>query len=300
VAEKWSDEALYRILCALPEAMWTWKQAEALGEGIDSLYWVKRHIHWINGETELLFAIEKLLLAHRAAQAIILIGRALNKDLPHELLLRTLAQAAQEPWASSENMDLGSFRHSVVEIFKKLDSPRTGVSAVIPVAIEFAPDSPLEEEGFEPSVPRLRWGSVPLAARDPTMPHAKRGTSIVRFGERKKSATRCMRRRCRSEVGTPFTRMLALRSAIARCISVAQRTASTTLANSTSGIHTQTGRLARLLVLLVNDCIHGGIDLFGPRDRDLRHLLDADLALGDELGEGDGIVLAIFFGSQSG
>ena len=122
VAEKWSDEALYRILCALPEAMWTWKQAEALGERIDSLYWAKRHTHWINGQTELLFATEKLLVVHRAAQAIVLIGRALNKDLPRELLLRTIAQAAQEPWASAEDMDLGSFRHSVVEIFKKLDS----------------------------------------------------------------------------------------------------------------------------------------------------------------------------------
>jgi len=102
--------------------MWTWKQAEALGERIDSLYWAKRHTHWINGQTELLFATEKLLVVHRAAQAIVLIGRALNKDLPRELLLRTIAQAAQEPWASAEDMDLGSFRHSVVEIFKKLDS----------------------------------------------------------------------------------------------------------------------------------------------------------------------------------
>jgi transcriptional regulator with XRE-family HTH domain len=122
VSEKWSEEALYRILCALPETMWTWKQAEVLGEKIESLYWAKRHIHWINGETELLFAVEKLLVAHRAAQAIVLIGRVLNKDLPQELLLRTLAQAAQERWVSAENTDLSSFRHSVVEIFKKLDS----------------------------------------------------------------------------------------------------------------------------------------------------------------------------------
>jgi hypothetical protein len=38
-------------------------------------------------------------------------------------------------------------------------------------------DSPLEGDGFEPSVPRLRWSSVQLAARDAT--HAavvKRGT----------------------------------------------------------------------------------------------------------------------------
>jgi hypothetical protein len=32
----------------------------------------------------------------------------------------------------------------------------------------FAQDSPLEEAGFEPSVPRLRWSSVQLAARDAT------------------------------------------------------------------------------------------------------------------------------------
>ena len=37
------------------------------------------------------------------------------------------------------------------------------------------------------------------------------------------------------------------------------------------------------------------IDLFGPCDRSLRHLFGADLARGDEPGEGDGVVLAIFF-----
>jgi hypothetical protein len=122
VAEKWGDEALYRILCALPESLWTWKQAEALGERVDSLYWTRRHIHWVNGEPELLFAIGKLLVAHRAAHAIILIGRSLNKDLPPALVLRALLQASQEPWANFENNDLGSFRHSVVDIFKKLDA----------------------------------------------------------------------------------------------------------------------------------------------------------------------------------
>ena len=34
--------------------------------------------------------------------------------------------------------------------------------------VRFAPDSPLEGGGFEPSVPRLRWSSVQLAARDAT------------------------------------------------------------------------------------------------------------------------------------
>jgi hypothetical protein len=45
----------------------------------------------------------------------------------------------------------------------------------------------------------------------------------------------------------------------------------------------------------VHDGIDGGIDLFGPRDRRLQHLLGADLALGDEPGKGDGVVPPIFF-----
>jgi hypothetical protein len=46
---------------------------------------------------------------------------------------------------------------------------------------------------------------------------------------------------------------------------------------------------------LVHDGIDRRIDLFGPCDRGLQHLFGADLALGDEPGEGDGVVLAIFF-----
>jgi hypothetical protein len=45
----------------------------------------------------------------------------------------------------------------------------------------------------------------------------------------------------------------------------------------------------------VDDGIDDGIDLFGPCDRRLQHLLGADLALGDEPGEGDGVMPAIFF-----
>ena len=53
-------------------------------------------------------------------------------------------------------------------------------------------------------------------------------------------------------------------------------------------------RLARLPILLVYDGIDDRIDLFAPCDRSLQHLISADLALGDEPGEGDGVVLPIF------
>ena len=50
--------------------------------------------------------------------------------------------------------------------------------------VRFAADSPVEEDGFEPSVPRLRWSLVQLAARDATdAAIAKPGTPIVRVDE---------------------------------------------------------------------------------------------------------------------
>ena len=52
--------------------------------------------------------------------------------------------------------------------------------------------------------------------------------------------------------------------------------------------------LARALVLLVHDGVDGGVDLLGPRDGGLQHLGGADLAFGDQRGQGGGVVLAVF------
>jgi hypothetical protein len=54
-------------------------------------------------------------------------------------------------------------------------------------------------------------------------------------------------------------------------------------------------RLARLVILLVHDGIDNRIDLFSLCNRSFQHLIGVDLALGDQPGEGDGVVLAIFF-----
>jgi hypothetical protein len=51
---------------------------------------------------------------------------------------------------------------------------------------------------------------------------------------------------------------------------------------------------ARLLILFMHNRIDGRVDLLGPCDRRFQHLLGADLALGDEFGERDGVVFAIF------
>ena len=54
------------------------------------------------------------------------------------------------------------------------------------------------------------------------------------------------------------------------------------------------GRFARLLILLVHNGIDRRVGLFGSCDRRLEHLFGADLALGDEPGERNGVVLTIF------
>ncbi|MEA2845537.1 MAG: hypothetical protein QOG78_818 [Rhodospirillaceae bacterium] len=50
----------------------------------------------------------------------------------------------------------------------------------IPARDRFAPDSPLEGGGFEPSVPRLRWSSVQLSWRRATRPMPPRNADRSR------------------------------------------------------------------------------------------------------------------------
>jgi hypothetical protein len=71
---------------------------------------------------------------------------------------------------------------------------------------EFA-DSPLEGEGFEPSVPRLRWSSVQLAADDATdAAIAKPGTPILRVDELGRAISACLARLSHGQKRTSSSR----------------------------------------------------------------------------------------------
>ena len=121
-AEKWGDEATFRILQRLPETQATWSRVAAFGEAIDNLYWSRIHV-WIRPEEggEPVYAVERLLKAGRARHALHLIGRQHHKVLPVELVIRVLNQAVQEPWRDAEPNDPTMFQYYVVEIFKSLD-----------------------------------------------------------------------------------------------------------------------------------------------------------------------------------
>jgi hypothetical protein len=120
--ERWGDEATFRILRALPETKATWERAAAAGEAVDDLYWCRRDVWWIDpNDGDATYAVERLLKAGRARQAIHLIGHRHHKTLPVELVVRVLAQAVQEPWTDLDRNDATMFRHYIVEIFKYLD-----------------------------------------------------------------------------------------------------------------------------------------------------------------------------------
>lgn len=105
----------------MPETKWTWQQAAAAGKEVEDTYWSRRPVFFINSSTaDLVFAVEKLIEAHRAKHAIGLIGHSLQEKLPVELLVRVLTQAVKEPWVHTENNDAMS-QYYVVEIFKYLD-----------------------------------------------------------------------------------------------------------------------------------------------------------------------------------
>ena len=77
-SDRWGTDAIARILKALPEIKWTWQQAAAAGKEVEDTYWSQRHVFFINSSTaDLVFAIEKLIEAHRAKHAIELVGHSL-------------------------------------------------------------------------------------------------------------------------------------------------------------------------------------------------------------------------------
>jgi transcriptional regulator with XRE-family HTH domain len=141
-SDHWGAEAIVRILTALPETKWTWRQAAAAGKEVEDTYWSRRSVFFINSSiADLVFAVEKLIEAHRATHAIRLVGHSLRENLPAELLVRVLTEAVKEPEAHSATDLNNMLQYYVVEIFKYLD--KSGVISDAEMA-------------------RLEWSYLPL------------------------------------------------------------------------------------------------------------------------------------------
>lgn len=118
----WPKEVIVRALLLMPLSKRTWKHAAAFGKEVEDLYWSRTSILGIDNEPEsMAFAIGKLLEAGRARHATYLAGHY-GKGLTSELLVRTLTEAAQQPWPEGADTNEGTmFPYSVEELLQRLD-----------------------------------------------------------------------------------------------------------------------------------------------------------------------------------
>ena len=118
----WGDTALLTILQALPLNRLTWDQAAQAGEEIETTYWLRAPIFWIDDAEAAAFAMRKLISVGRARHALHLAGRDRNVRLPSDLLAEMLREAARQPFKSDgDTNEPTMFQHYVAEILNQLD-----------------------------------------------------------------------------------------------------------------------------------------------------------------------------------
>ncbi|BAQ15605.1 helix-turn-helix domain-containing protein [Methyloceanibacter caenitepidi] len=120
--ENWGDAALLTILCALPYKRWTWDQVAKIGGEIETTYWRRVPVFWVSDESEdIAHAIRMLISVGRARHALPLAERG-NEQLPTDLLVTVLQEAARQPFESDgDGNEATMFQHYVSEILQLLD-----------------------------------------------------------------------------------------------------------------------------------------------------------------------------------
>lgn len=122
--EAWGEAALMTILRGLPASRWTWDQVSALSEDLQTQYWRRAPVLWMDEDVDAVaYAIRRLIDVGRARHALALAGRR-NKGvkLPSALLVEALDQAAKQPFEETgDSNESTMFQHYVAEILTELD-----------------------------------------------------------------------------------------------------------------------------------------------------------------------------------
>ena len=119
--EAWSPQAITKIIFTLRPARSVWNWLERFGPEIESTYWSRVDLLWMNGTPEdRTFAATKLIDAKRARAAVHFMGRSPG-DFSSSLLLLALDKAAAEPWPEDAGNERTMFIYSVEEILLCLD-----------------------------------------------------------------------------------------------------------------------------------------------------------------------------------
>ena len=117
--ENWPDDAVARILLALPATERFMKRATEMGGKVEELYWSEAWIYGLPDNSDLAPWVTEQLLKHgRAHCAVALAGRALAR-VPDPLLVRMLEEAARSD--RNQPDDPSMFQYYVERMFRKLD-----------------------------------------------------------------------------------------------------------------------------------------------------------------------------------
>jgi len=118
----WRDAVLLTILQALPAAPWTWDQVAKIGSEVETTYWRWTPVFWSSEDSEsATYAIRHLIDVGRARHALPLAYRG-AKNLPTELLVEVLSEAARQPVeGNGDSNEATMFQHYVAETLGVLD-----------------------------------------------------------------------------------------------------------------------------------------------------------------------------------
>jgi DNA-binding XRE family transcriptional regulator len=120
----WGDTALRTILHALPSQRWTWDQVALAGADIERTYWLRAPVWWIDADRDnVIYAIRKMLAVGRARHALALAASRKKTELPSDLLVDVLQQAASQPLKGNADANESTmFQYNVAEIILMLDA----------------------------------------------------------------------------------------------------------------------------------------------------------------------------------
>jgi transcriptional regulator with XRE-family HTH domain len=120
--KRWGDTAVLTILQTLPPNRWTWHQAAQASEAIETAYWRRVPVFWTDDSEAATFAVRKLISVGRARHALHMAGRDRNAQLPSDLLVEVLKEAASQPFKNDDDGNEPTmFQYHVSEVFNQLD-----------------------------------------------------------------------------------------------------------------------------------------------------------------------------------
>lgn len=136
--EAWGATALLTILRALPTRRWTWDRVAEAGEEIERSYWQRTPVFRVAGNAEdVTIAIRKLISVGRARFALALAHLGNEGQLPSDLLMEVLREAARQPFENDGDANEATmFQYHVTQTLHLLDE-RNDVSMDDLVAIEW-------------------------------------------------------------------------------------------------------------------------------------------------------------------